>query len=121
MTVEATLYATLSTDSALRALVDTRIYPVTLPEDCVFPAVTYRRVQTDRHMTLCGPSGGAQALMQVDALAPTFAQSRAVADAVRSAMTGIAHTFIGSDADDHDQEMDLHIVSAEFSIYYTED
>ena len=120
MSVESIIFATLSTDVEVTAIAGQRIFPITLREDCLYPAVVYRRAQTDRHNTLCGQSGGAQAVFQVDSIGQTYSEARALADAVRASMAGIPHCVVGSDADDHDTEMDLHVVLSEFSIFYTE-
>lgn len=48
MTVATSFYSYLSNAPSLTALVGNRIYPIMLPQDAVFPAITYNRVTTPK-------------------------------------------------------------------------
>lgn len=54
MSLQTAIFAYLSADAQLTALVNTRIYPVRLPEKATIPAITYRRVSTNREETYGG-------------------------------------------------------------------
>lgn len=118
--IEETVYQALSTDSALTALVGARIYPEYLPEDCVYPAVVYGRTNTERLQTYCGTAGAAESLIEVLSIAKALTESRAVAAAVRAAMETIPQCTVGDDAGDHQRDMELHQVAAEFSIFHAD-
>lgn len=48
MTIESSLFTTLSGHAGLAALIGTRIYPVCLPQEATLPCVVVLRVSTER-------------------------------------------------------------------------
>lgn len=120
MAIEDTIYSALSGDVTLTALVGERIYPEYLPEDCVFPAVVFSRVNTERQQTYCGRTGFAESAVEVVSIAQTLDESRQVAGAVIVAMEGIEQCSAGDDGGDYEQSRKLHQVIAEFSIFHSD-
>ena len=120
MSVEAVIYAALSGHAPLTALVAARIYPVTLPEDCIYPAVVYQLADRQYLRTLCGDAGASLNSVAVDSYAPTYSEARAVADAVRAALAAVPGCSVGSESDQHEPDMDLHQVAALFSLFHEE-
>ncbi len=112
--IEDVLFARLSGFTGLAALVGARIYPIILPQDCLLPAVTYRRVATPLRVPLIsGDSGTVQAHFEVTAWAATgvYDQLRAVALQLRLALQrwhddaqGVDDTHILDESEDFQPE-----------------
>ena len=124
--MEAALHTLLSTDVGVGAIVglsaSARIYPLLMPQGGALPAVTYQRISTPRIDTasLLGNNARVRCRMQVDCWASTFAQAKALADAVRAAMTA-SSTFTALAVDErHTYEDDTRIyrASADYSCWY---
>lgn len=90
MSLEAGLHAYLTADPAVAALVVTRVTPSIVPQNSVFPAISYFRVTGQRVRSLDGPAGRGKPLMQIDLWAESYAETKALADAVRRALDGYA-------------------------------
>ncbi len=86
----AALFARLSTDAAVAALVAQRIYPIIAPQEAATPFIVQARSSTQRFTALSGPGGLAQARVEISAWADTFDACRALADAVRLALDGFS-------------------------------
>lgn len=73
MSIEARLYAHLTSVAGLAGLVGDRIYPVQLPQDTTLPAVTYLRVSTApvQHRDNATPTYS-RARFQLDGWADSF-------------------------------------------------
>jgi hypothetical protein len=87
MTAEAVLYALMTGAGPVTAIVDTRIYPVTMPEGKPLPALVLEHVSTYRPPVIDAYAGThmAQTRMQCNCLAVDHTTSRTLADAVRAA------------------------------------
>lgn len=136
MSVERALYQRLTIGAPnVSALVGTRIYPMVAPLAVSMPFCTFARISTDRVRSLSGPSGLAMARFTLDALALTYPECRAAADALRRRMDGWRRLEVGagwscnvkassllSDADLHepDAEPALFRATLDFMITYEE-
>ncbi len=89
--LEAAIYAILSADVDITAIVSTRIYPMFLPQDCPLPAITYFRVSTIRESSMHTDPGIATARIQVSCWARNAHDAGDLADKVRQGM----HRYIG--------------------------
>lgn len=84
--IERGLYGRLET------LADGRVYPI-LPQPTTFPAIRYQRISTSRNALMDGGNGGVtEVTMQVDCMAQTYAEAKALADSVRQ----LLHTYRGA-------------------------
>lgn len=101
--IEQTLYAVLKNDSAVSALVGTRIYPLVMPQDGLLPAVVYQRVSTVPITSLDGDSGLDAVRMQSSCWATTYLGARILADAVRAAVTLNMPAVTEMDISDRDE------------------
>lgn len=87
MTVDGTLVAHLVADSALTALVGSRVWPIALAQTPTLPAVTYRRISvTSEHDRSSRRADLARVRYQFDCWASTFDGARAVAVALKDAL-----------------------------------
>lgn len=129
MTIEEGLYDYLSTNVGVSAIVGTRVYPGTLPQNWTKPAISYQRVSGVRFRNLAGPAGRATPRIQIDCWAESYSGARTLAEAVRSAMDGYAGlmgtTTVGSvvlesDIDFYEPDTDIYRVSMDFWISHIE-
>lgn len=79
-------YNILSNNSALTAVVGSRINPLRLPQGSSFPAITLHVISNVPHMSKSGPSKTDFARVQVDVFGTTYQSAYRVAELVRSAM-----------------------------------
>lgn len=113
MSSETTLYTTLTGAAAVTAIVGAgsaaRIYPDTIPQDAVLPAVAYARAETE-YLTTVHSSVPAKerATLAVWCLAATRAGADALADAVLTAAAAAQFTPISRRAD-YDDENEIWV------------
>jgi hypothetical protein len=121
----------LLADVNLNSLIGTKVNWNTRPQDDVVPGIVLTKVSksTDYHMA--GPSGLANARIQIDCWADTFASVMSIARAVRDALSGasfsqndvdIQGAFLDNERhffEDEDAER-FHRVSLDFIIWHSE-
>ena len=88
MSVEDTLYTTLSGNAGIAALVSTRIFPDAIPEDKALPAVVYSRTGTDPYPSLSGADFGADITLNIQSWAKTRTQADQIGGAIEAALLG---------------------------------
>lgn len=105
MSAETQLYALLSGNAGVTALVGTRIYPNLVPESMATPYIGYERVSTNPVATLEGTILAETAGLAVACWDKSPIQAAQVADAVLAALSGTAWRFEGrsSEVDDSTQ------------------
>jgi hypothetical protein len=118
--LEESIFAHLSTSTALTAMVSTRIYPAMLPENCELPALSYQRISNTPQNTMSGHSGLDNPRIQIDCWATSYGDAKAIGDKTRKAM-GAATTFRAlqlSDQDIIEPELEIYRVSMDFSCWF---
>lgn len=65
-----------------------RVYPLILPENCTFPALTYQRISTARDNTLDNAADTPHSRFQISCWAETQLEAVALENAVRAALVG---------------------------------
>lgn len=100
MSMLTDLVATIATYSTVTTLVSTRIFPEPLPQASSLPAITYSQVSAVRVRDLTGPGGKSRHRISISCWGNTYAQVRALADALRQNVDGFQgwwrDTFVGS-------------------------
>ena len=86
MSAEAAIYAQLSGDAGVTALVGARIYAQRLPQRPTLPALSYTSISKIRPQAMGVATGLSETRVQVDAWATDYATVRGLADAVRAAL-----------------------------------
>jgi len=116
--VEQQIYSVLAADSAVAALVGTRIHPILLPQNVIMPAISYQRITTVPQNGLQGHHSIDQVRVQVDSWASTYAGAKSLAAAVRVAMylTPLFALTV-MELDDYDHEEKIYRVIQDFSIW----
>ena len=89
------LYSFLTNQSSITDLVSTRIYPQILPQEPVYPAITFRQDSHDYEETFEGQGGMTDSYYSIDAWAKTFAEAMSIGNVVRNAMQNTVGEFGG--------------------------
>ena len=102
MSAESQLYALLSADAGVTALISTRIYPDLVPELKTPPYIGYERVGTEPIVAISGAALGQIANMTLACWSATRVEAEAVADAVVAALAGsnFIHLTRGAEVDE---------------------
>lgn len=126
MTIAETIRAKLIANPALSALVGARIYPLKLPQNPTYPAITYQRVAGDYQ----GDIGVHSPDFQFDCWASGYTEAENLTRALINALdreswrTGnheiIKCTLNRTPLDLYDSVVNKHRVSLDFSILYRE-
>lgn len=90
MTIEEALTAYLGSYPSLVALVGDRIYPVTLPQQVVFPAVTFQFISEQRGYTHTGDDHLPTERVQVSCWSPDYLTVVNASAAVKAALSGLS-------------------------------
>jgi len=125
------VYALLSADAGVTALVSTRVYPTVLPQDKTLPALVYQRISGVEPGQIDGQGRAlVQGRVQVTALAAEFGACAAILDAAREALLyqygsigGVEVVSIIRDidgADDFDPDLQAYSQSMDFIVSYIE-
>lgn len=80
------VYNILSNNSALTAVVSTRINPLRIPQESAFPAISYQMISVIPHPSKSGASKSDFARIQINSFGTTYQSAVQVADLVRTAM-----------------------------------
>lgn len=86
MTLEQVIVAQLREYAPLAALVGTRIYPLTYPQNATFPLVIYQQTSRLPEYSHDGPCGAEESRFQISAVHPSYSVARETADAIRGAL-----------------------------------
>lgn len=100
-----TVYSVLSNDATVNGLVSGRITPLQSPELATLPLITVERVTMNPSYSLTGDCGLDAHLMHINCFSNTYADSRAIAAAVRSAMAAAKHVM-QNETEDYDPAPD---------------
>ena len=85
---EAVLRNALVANTAVAALVGSRVFPVLAPASAPAPFMTYRRSGVQRQHTLSGPMGMPTVILTLDMYAETYEAVRDLADKCRLCLDG---------------------------------
>ena len=130
MSLETAIYTYLSTHAQIQPIVGVRVYPVILPQNPTYPAITYRRDGDSRYATIDGnQSAFISASMFVDSWAETYSGAKVLADAVKAAfqnltgdMAGLAvnRVHMGGYVEVYETEVQAYRVSHEIIVNFSE-
>ena len=109
MTIETDLYATLSGDGGVAAIVGTKIYPNLVPESVANPCIDLSVIAETRIDTLAGLNDMRRSLVQISCHANTYSGAHILAEAVFSAMAGDG--YLESAVDFYDPQTQTHTVA----------
>jgi hypothetical protein len=85
---EVVIRNALVANTAVAAVVGTRVFPVLAPASADIPFLTYRRSGVQRQHTLSGPMGMPTVILSLDMYAETYEAVRELADKCRLCLDG---------------------------------
>ena len=129
--IEEAIYTLVTTDTATKALIGTRFYPLTIPQDAALPACAYQVVSENQEYHHQGPCGWATKRLQITITAESYLGGvKAVAAAIKARLSGYKgtlgtvkiHSIFFMNAFDSDYvESGLVTVRQDYEINYQED
>lgn len=135
MIIEQALFVELKTAAGITALVGTRVYPLILPQNAAFPAITFQKVSGSRSHSQSGPSNLAHPRFQISCWAKgdtAYPDAKGLAAQVRQAIDGFKGTMGGaggvdvqscelvSEVDGYVGESYLYVVHLDFVMWHRE-
>lgn len=84
------LFARLTDDAGVSAIVGTAVHPVIVPQTAALPYIRYQVVTDPRPEHLKGYDGARRTLVQIDCFASSYGASRELAQACVDALAGPA-------------------------------
>ena len=104
MTVEEDFVTAITGDSAINALIGTRLYPVKLPDNVTYPAAVYSLVST----VIQGSGGCKRSRLQLDLYDESYSGLKALRDAVVAYGDGGNGYIYEENADVWEEDNDLY-------------
>lgn len=133
MTIEAAIFALLTNDAGVSALVSSRVYPNIKPQNPTLPAISYRRVSHQDYHAFSVDAEVRTARFQLDIWASTYTAANGLAAATHAAMERWTQTASGSNGntnvydarrvtmlDLYDDTIEQHHVAIDYIIDYSE-
>ena len=120
--MEKKIYTLLSGNATVNGLVNTRIYPVVMPQDVNLPAISYHETANTPVNHLGGKSGLENPHVAINSWATAYDEANAVSQAVNSAMDGV-RTFRAvmiNQLDVYDPELNIFAKAQIYSCWHTE-
>jgi len=129
--IEDDLCTYLKDDVTISSYVGTRIYPVRMPQNVVYPAITYQIIGSTRFLTLSGPVSLVEGRYQIDIWSNGYGETKNIAKGIRDALQGFKGLMgttkvqgilqdINSEQDFYEDDTDLNRLTNDFIIYYEE-
>lgn len=97
--IEHFIFALLDGDAPLTAFVDSRIYPILLPQNAVFPCVSYSTILDEEDKTFDGQGTFQEITVEIDAWSDTHAEMLSVGDAIKTAIKNYSGTLASVQVD----------------------
>ena len=120
---EIVLLRTLREDAGLSALVGNKVFALVIPQGTKLPCITFQRIGGMPANTLSGHSGLEEIDLQIDVWARDYDEAKAIAKAVRAAMSPSGPQFCAhliEDQDLYEDGTNYFRVSMEFKVWFLE-
>jgi hypothetical protein len=117
--IEALIYTVLANNADVKSRVNTRIYPVVMPQDVTLPAVSYQRISANPINYLGGYTGLKNADIVINAWGKSYDELKTLASKIHTAMNA-ATTFkcvLTNELDGFDPEIQLYVISQDYSCW----
>lgn len=112
MSSETDLYAALTGNAGVTALVSTRIYPNRVPLGTVYPAIGYSMITSG----LIGSNNCQESRIQIDFFDSTYSGCKAVRDAVLTVINSLPNYGYIQGADIYEDDTKIHHQSVDVII-----
>lgn len=120
---EIVLLRTLREDAGLSVLVGSKVFALVIPQGTKLPCITFQRIGGMPANTLSGHSGLEEIDLQIDVWARDYDEAKAIAKAVRAAMSPSGPQFCAhliEDQDLYEDGTNYFRVSMEFKVWFLE-
>ncbi len=123
------IYGRLQAVSGVTNLVGTRVYPVVLPQDPVYPAVRYQQTAGERTQAMGSNTGLVNTTVQIDSYSESYEEAREVAEEVRAALqrfqgtvagVEIESVFVNGPLDVFEDQIKKFRVQQDFTVWHRE-
>ena len=114
--IESDLVAHLKANTALTALVSTRIYPMTAPQNVVKPYITYQVISDNSNQCVGGAVYQSDTRFQLDCWSTKYSEVKAIKTAVVNAILGFKSSNSISVMDDYEDETLLYRQMIDFKL-----
>ena len=127
--VEEALHSRMKGFAGLTALVGTRIYPLKLPQDPTYPAVTFAKVSGPRERAMGADPGVVRSRHQVDSWSEDYDEAKSVSEQVRLALQRFNGTeasvvihdiYLDNELDLFEPATDTYRTMLDFEVIYGE-
>lgn len=120
--IETLIYTVLTADADVKRRVNTRVYPVVMPQGVTLPAVSYQRISNNPVNHLEGYSGLANPHIIINSWATAYDAAKALAHDVHGAMNAATtyKSVLTNELDGYDPDVGLYVVSQDFSCWGAE-
>ncbi len=89
------LYTYLVAQSVITNIVSTRVYPLILPQEPIYPAISYSDDESNYTESFDGQTDHTQAIFQLNAWAKTYAEATTLGNAISTALKNTSGAFGG--------------------------
>lgn len=114
--IESDLVTHLKADTALTALVSTRIYPMVAPQNVVKPYIAYQVISDNSNQCVGGTVYQSDVRFQLDCWSTKYSEVKAIKTAVINAITGFKSSSNISVMDDYEDETLLYRQMIDFKL-----
>lgn len=120
--VEEDLFYQLSTYAGLSTYVDDRIFPIIMPQNPTFPAITYQRISTNRTQAMDGATGHENPWFQIDIWSENYSELKAIEIQLLGAMdAATAYTsLLQNRQDQYESGLEIYRATLDFSAWDNE-
>lgn len=117
--LETKIYSALAANATVAAKVGARIYPLIMPQNPTFPALTYQRISSNQINSLGGFSGLENPHIVINAWGTRYDTVKELAEDVHVTMDAATafKALMASDIDGYDPDTGLYMVSQDFSCW----
>jgi len=112
--IEADLFSHLSTNVAL---VNERVYPLLMPQDCEKPALVYTIINDSDSRCINGGSTGFKMRVQIDCYANSYLKAKELKDSVKTALYSFEYyPYDLNSRDIYEENAELHRQLIDFNL-----
>lgn len=121
MSIEVTLYSTLTGDAGVQAFVSSgsplvhRIYAQVAPPNAALPYVSYQLIATSAHNKMASRYDSERKLLQINCISNSYKQAKLLAEAIKAAIT-VDVGFLMGEGDDYFESSQNHRIRLDFSL-----
>jgi hypothetical protein len=117
--IENKIYACLVADTTIARIVNTRIYPLVMPQNPTLPAITYQRISNNPLNGLAGYLGMYNPHIMINSWGTAYDVVKELAEDVHDSInTSTAFkAILVSDIDGYDPDVNLYLVSQDYSFW----